>query len=277
MKKLIIIGISFVFFANSCKDNSPGNANPLEALPKDTGGVHKAMVLGADNSPYGYYLYTPSGYTPTGPRFPLLIFLHGSGEIGNSQINPATLDKILVNGPPRLIKKGTWAPKYPMVVASAQCHDSWWDVNKVRQFTEFLRTTYQVDTLRIYLTGLSMGGFGTYDQLTVFGADSHLAAAVIISGSTNVTTNNAKKASVIPIWAFHGESDQTVLPAADIAMRKAINDLKPPVLAKLTMYPSVGHDSWTQTYDGTGMGKEDPAFDPFTMDIYSWMFQYSKK
>jgi predicted peptidase len=275
-KLIILLFVSALVF--SCKDNSPNKGTvDLNNLPKDTGGAHKAVYLGTDTSPYGYYLYTPSAYTSSGPKFPLLVFLHGSGESGNSQITPSALDKVLANGPPRLIKKGTWAPKYPMIVASAQCHEGWWDANKVHQFIEFLYSTYQVDTVHIYLTGLSMGGFGTYDQLTVFGAKAHLAAAVTIAGGGSITADKTKKASQVPLWAFHGEVDTTVSPDFDKTIVKAINQLNPAVPAKLTLYPGVGHDSWTVTYDGTGMGKEDPAYDPFKMDIYSWMFQYSKK
>ena len=51
--------------------------------------------------------------------------------------------------------------------------------------------------------------------------------------------------------------------------------INPAVQAKLTMYPVVTHEVWAETYDGSGMGKEDPAYDPFSMEIYSWMFQYS--
>src|SRR5258706_11187501 len=136
LKILLFVLIALVF---SCRDESP-SPNPLAALPKDTGGVHKASVLGADGSPYGYYVYTPSGYSSNGPRFPLLVFLHGSGEIGNSATDAKALDKILVAGPPHLIQKGTWKPEYPTIVASAQCHDGWWDPNKVKQFIEFIMT-----------------------------------------------------------------------------------------------------------------------------------------
>src|SRR6185295_14488401 len=102
---------------------TPPSTNPLDDLPKDTGGEHSAIVLGADRSPYGYYLYKPSGYSSDGPRFPLLVFLHGSGQIGNSKDDATDLDSVLREGPPHLILLGTWAPQYPMIVASAQCHE----------------------------------------------------------------------------------------------------------------------------------------------------------
>ena len=230
-----------------------------------------------DGSPYGYYIYTPSAYTSDGPRFPLVIFLHGSGERGNSQTNAANLDAILSNGPPKLVEQGKWDPEYPMMVASPQCHDDWWDWQKVHNFIKYIRNTYQVDTTRIYLTGLSMGGYGTWDQLISYGSDSYIAAAVPIAGSGNLYDDLAVKAAKHPIWAFHGMEDKTVLPAYDIAMIPLVNSKNPKVKAKLTIFPGVGHDSWTKTYDGTGMGTEDAAYDPFAMNVFSWMLQYKKE
>jgi len=262
---------------NSCKDDdNPSPTADLEALPADTGGTHTPHKLNSDASPYAYYMYTPSGYTNDGPKYPLLIFLHGSGEQGNSSTNAAMLDKVLVNGPPKLIKSKTWKPKYPMLVASLQCHDGWWDVTKTKKVTEFLMANYAVDTTRIYMTGLSMGGYGVWDQIAVVGVGAHITAAVPISGSGNLVPGRAQRASAIPIWSFHGVDDKTVLPDFDIAMTKAINDLSPKIRAKLTIYPGTGHDAWSKTYDGTGKGTGAATYDQFDMDIYEWMFQYKK-
>jgi predicted peptidase len=266
-----------LFLTISCKNDEPSPNGDLASLPEDTGGTHTAHQLGSDDSPYAYYLYTPSDYSNDGPKYPLLIFLHGSGEVGNSSADIKVLDKILSNGPPKLIKAKTWKPKYPMIVASLQCHEGWWDVTKTRQATEFLMSHYAVDTTRIYMTGLSMGGFGTWDQLAVVGAKSHITAAVPICGGGVVVEDRVKKASVFPIWAFHGDADATVSPDFDINMVKAVNDLNPKVRAKLTMYAGVGHDSWTRTYNGTGMGTGRADFDQFDMDIFEWMLQYKKE
>ena len=273
----VVLSILFIGLLVSCDDSSPTPSGLLEDLPADTGGEHNAHPLGSDASPYGYYLYTPSSYSHDGPKFPLLIFLHGSGETGNSQTNATVLKKILVHGPPKLIEKGTWQPKYPMIVASLQCHEGWWDPGKVKSFTEFMMNNLQVDTTRIYLTGLSMGGFGTWDLLTMYGKKSHITAAVPICGGGSMTNTRVAQAALFPIWAFHGEDDKVVYPDFDKAMWKAINALNPVVPAKLTMYPATSHDSWTKTYDGTGMGTGDSAYDPFDTDIYTWMFQYQKQ
>lgn len=258
----------------------PVTSNPVDTATNnkpttDTGGTHTAMLLGSDAAPYGYYVYTPSGYKKDGPTFPLLIFLHGAGETGNSKTSPADLDRVLVNGPPSMIKNKTWAPTHPMIVVSPQCHEGWWDRDHVRQFIKFISTTYRVDQKRIYLTGLSMGGYGTFDQLNSYD-DNQIAAAVPIAGSGVMNILFTQRISKVPIWVFHGEDDKIVPPDFSKAIVPAINALNPKVRAKLTLYPGVEHNSWKMTYTSSGMGKEDPAYDPFKMDIYNWMYQYTK-
>ena len=91
-----------------------------------------------------------------------------------------------------------------------------------------------------------------------------------------MSTENAKNFLNIPLWAFHGESDDTVPVSGSSNMIDAINTLKPSIKAKLTLYPGVGHNSWSRTYDGSGMGTENADFDPFSISIYDWMFEYQK-
>jgi len=275
MKRFTICLLAAAWVLLACSKDDPVTAPGGAENQPDTGGTHKAMPLGSDDAPYGYYVYTPSSYKSDGPAFPLLIFLHGSGERGDSQTTPADLDKILVNGPPNMIQNKTWSPKHPMIVVSPQCHEGWWDRDHVRAFIKFISTTYRVDQKRIYLTGLSMGGYGTFDQLNSFD-DNQIAAAVPIAGSGVMNAAFTARIAKVPIWVFHGEDDTTVFPDFSKAIVPAVNALNPKVRAKLTLYPGVGHNSWKMTYTGSGMGKEDPAYDPFNMDIYDWMYQYTK-
>jgi poly(3-hydroxybutyrate) depolymerase len=290
MNKISILWIVAALCIACQKEDAPSSAKPvaetpvqfvygsdLDSLPKDTGGLFEAFPLKTNASPYGYYVYTPSGYTVGGTKFPLLIFLHGEGELGDSTQAPAAISRILAHGPPMLINEHQWTPRYPMVVVSPQCHLGWWDPARVRAYIEFVIANYRVDTTRIYITGLSMGGFGTFDQMTNYGKNSHLAAAVSISGGGTVDNDQELlKASAVPFWGFHGEKDTVYTPGFDILIHQGMLALHPAVNPKLTLYPNAGHDAWTETYDGTGMGQEDPLFDPFKLDIYSWMFQYRK-
>lgn len=281
MKKILGALLIFSVVLYSCKDDGPTFPAGLDGLPKDTGGEHKAHPLNSDASPYGYYLYTPAGYSAAGPKYPLLIFMHGSGESANSQTSASNLDKILANGPPKLIKAKQWSPKYPMVVASLQTHTGEWDAAKVKATTEFLMKTYAIDTTRIYMTGLSLGGIGTWEQLCSYGKGSHVTAALPIAGAVFfIDATRTKRASTVPIWAFHGDADNVVSMTGDVNMYKAINALTPApaVKMKLTIYPGTAHDSWTKTYNNSGKGSAtSSAYDPFDMDIYEWLFQYQKK
>ncbi len=271
---LLFILPIMAFENQSCKKEIASvDYSNLNNLPKDTGGVQRAYFLNSSIE-YGYYIYTPSGYEKNTANYPLLLFLHGSGEKGNSLNDTNSLKKVLVNGPPRLIKYKKWSPKYPMIVLTPQCHEGGWDGKKLHRFLTYIQTKYRINTLRIYLTGLSMGGYGTFSYLAATGDTSYIAAAVPICGGGS--TNSASKMTTVPIWAFHGDSDGTVNVSNSINMITAINALKPIVKAKITVYPSVGHDSWSRTYDGSGMGTEKSDYDAFNTSIYDWMFSYTK-
>jgi predicted peptidase len=276
---LIIVLISIIsssialcfFFVISCKKDDMKDYNILSNLPADNGGIHAAYPLGSNDSPYGFYLYTPS---VNGPDYPLLVFLHGAGEKGNSDVDPKILDIVLRNGPPKLIEQGKWNPTYPMIVVSPQCQDGNWSAIKIHELIKFIINTNHVNKKRIYVTGLSMGGYGTFNYLTTTADSCFAAAAVPICGG-GVTTKVAGMKH-IPLWAFHGDADNTVPMSGSVDMVNAINAVNPLIKAKLTIYPGVGHDSWTRTYDGSGMETESSEYDAFNIQIYDWMFRYER-
>lgn len=273
--KATLVFFALVAVMVSCKDPvEEVSLDDLGLLPPDSGGVHLPEYLNPGKNTYGFYIYLPGGYTGEGAAYPLIVFLHGSGERGNSQTEPAALRNVLRNGIPKLIEKGQWDPEYPAIVASPQCHEDWWDAEKIHSHIAYLVKKYNINKSRIYLTGLSMGGFGTFNYLETYGDHGYVAAAVPICGGGKT----ARAASFIrtPVWAFHGESDQTVNVQGSIDMVRAINALNPLYKAKLTVYPGVGHNSWAMTYDGSGMGQESKEYDPFNQDVFSWMFAYAK-
>ncbi|WP_262249587.1 carboxylesterase family protein [Parapedobacter soli] len=239
-------------------------------------GFHVPFALGETPSPYGYYMFFPESYKHINNTYPVLIFLHGSGERGNSQTNKSELTKVFKHGPGKLINNKTWSPKEEMLVVSAQTTVNRWDSEALKRFIDYLVDTYRIDKKRIYLTGLSLGGSGTYDYLGKYGNNSNIAAAVAICGRNN-SSNQAYVANVskVPLWIFHGEADPQVDVSYAIKINKAfesVGNIK--VKPKVTLYPNVGHDSWTMTYDGSGQGKENSDYDAFNQDIYSWMLQY---
>lgn len=266
-----------------------------EILPLYKPGVQIPITLGSSNSPYGYHIFTPDSYTNEGSGYPLLIFLHGSGERGNSSVLSNRLNLVLKHGPPKLIDNNKWYVQNPMIVASPQAHDGGgWHSIEIHEFIEYLVENYQVDENRIYLTGLEMGGNGIFTYLGDYGDQSYAAACVPICGAGN----NIQDPNLIntPIWVFHGANDDIMPVSHSIQLIDRINRLNPPVKAKLTVYRGVGHDSWSQTYDESGMCTEntnsDPHsinildgtricsesidYDPFSVSIYDWMFEHQK-
>jgi len=279
---------------SGCGNDSPsglGGPLGLDALPPDTGGTHTAIVRDPDdaNGPgYGTWVYVPEGADRSPVPYPLLVFLHGAGERGDSAGDPGRLDLVLRNGPPSMIEAGTWEPTYPMIVISPQCHDGWWSPGSVRELIEWVDANLPIDSSRIYLTGLSMGGYGTWAYLTTYGATEDdplpIAAAVPICGGGNAGA--AANMASTPVWAFHGTADGTVNVGNSIAMVKALGAADPRVEPRLTLYEGVGHNSWSRTYRGTGAGEGlvhyasdddvDPWLVPFEEDVFDWMLGYSR-
>jgi predicted peptidase len=286
MKNSIYFTLFLSLFFLSCSDNNITNdpdldnnennaENNLDSLPKDTGGLQKAFTLGSTNAIYGHYVYTPSNYDNNSPDYPLLVFLHGSGQIGNSTANSNVLNRVLeAAGPQNMINNNKWSPKYPMIVASPQLTSGRWNPDDVHNFIKYIIDNYNIDVSRIYLTGYSLGAFGCFDYISQYGDDAYSKAIVPIAGRGNINTGN--KFVNVAVWAFHGENDGSVSVNGSIDMINAINNAKPKNKAKLTLYPGAGHDTDTRTFDGTGMGTEDSKYDPFNINIYEWMFKFKK-
>ena len=275
ISKILVCLILISLSGMACETNkmSRSDFNKLENLPPDLGGTHQAHQLQLTDSPYGFYVYAPSTDVEH-VKFPLLVFLHGSGERGNSSEDIQVLDRVFKHGPPKLINQNEWQPSYPVIVASPQCHDTGWFSNNVHEFIKYVIDNYPVNTDRIYLTGLSMGGYGTFDYVYDYGDNGFVSACVPIcgGGKTNQTDNYKN----IPFWAFHGDEDHSVPVQKSISTINAINELRPEIKAKLTIYPGVAHDSWTQTYNSRGIGSESEDYDAFDQPIYDWMFQYHR-
>lgn len=187
---------------------------------------------------YSYLLSKPEGYeTDAKKKWPLVIFLHGSGERGND------LELLKKHGPPKLIAAGQ---KFPAVIASLQCKPGdLWNPHGVKAVTDHLIKTGRIDTSRVYLTGLSMGGFGTWE--TAFEYPDTYAAIAPICGGAGVRWVTAERIKHLPAWIFHGDKDGAVPVENSQKIFDALKKINAPV--KLTLYPGVAHDSWTQTYD----------------------------
>lgn len=248
--------------------------NDLVELSTIQSGVQAAYPKGSTKSKYGFYAYVPSEYDiANAEKYPLLIHLHGGGARGDSAVNLNDLNSILFDGPPSLIHKNQWNPKHPMIVVSPQS-PSIWNAENLHGFITFLIDNLKIDTKRIYMTGFSMGGKGCYDYVSSKGSNSYVAAIVPIAGWGDTSKGN--QFTNIPVWAFHGDADKIISYDKSIAMVNAINVENPTIKAKITIYSGIGHDSWSRTYDNTGIGNGNSTYDPFDISIYEWMYSYKK-
>ncbi len=182
-----------------------------------------------------YLLYLPKGYERSKKKWPLLLFLHGAGERGN------TLEMVKLHGPPKLIEQGQ---EFPFIVVSPQCPaDGWWTPGALTPLLDDLEQNLQVDTTRVYLTGLSMGGFGTWAMASEF---PHRFAAIvpICGGGLELWMRNITH---LPVWAFHGAKDDVVPLEQTTRLVKELKRLGSKKV-KYTVYKNADHDSWTRAY-----------------------------
>jgi predicted peptidase len=204
-----------------------------QAVP--TGFLNKTMVV--DGKPRHYVLYVPREYKPD-HQWPLVVFLHGMGERGSDGLAQSEV------GIGRAIR--LHPDRFPCLVAMPQCPDKTTWVKAVEDIDTCLHDTrkdYSVDDDRIYLTGLSMGGFAAWQ----YGAEKIKTFAAIMPICGGGKTSDAEKLARVPIWAFHGADDTTVKPEKSREMVEAVKKAGGDV--KYTEYAATGHNSWDKAYE----------------------------
>jgi predicted peptidase len=198
-----------------------------------------------------YLLFLPEDYGKKRQSWPLMVFLHGAGERGS------VLNKVKVHGPPKIVKN---RKDFPFIVVSPQCPEGDWWTEKVEvliNLVDDISARYKVDKKRIYLTGLSMGGYGTWALASAY-PERFAAIAPICGGGSRIMSLRLKD---IPIWVFHGAKDQVVPLEESEEMVNAIRKRGGDV--KFTIYPDAGHDSWTESYNN--------------QELYDWFLEHSKQ
>lgn len=203
-------------------------------------GLESLKPLGSEpKSKYGYIETLPEGYESTN-NWPIVIYLHGIGD------QNVPLTKVGENGPNKIARSGK---NLPMVILSPQS-SVWWEAADVDRFISFALAKYHVDTKRIYLTGLSMGGAGVCDYVNSYG--QKLAAAVAICPAAPISGNGAFKlvSNKIPLWLAHAEDDKRVAigPNSDTGYSNILRTLG--ASSKLT-HPEMhgNNDAFTAHFD----------------------------
>ena len=181
--------------------------------------------------------------------WPVMFFMHGAGERGDN------LDLVKKHGPPKLVGEVKELNKF--IIVSPQCpRNQMWDIAALKGLIDHTLTSQPVDKDRVIITGLSMGGFATWDLLA---AHPDLAAAAVpICGRGD--PSKAASFKDVPIRCFHGAKDTAVPQKKSDEMIEALKKAggKP----EYTVYPDLAHDSWTITY-------ADPK-------LYAWMLEQKR-
>ena len=227
--------------------------------------TEQRMARAVSGQQLDYWLYTPPA-SETAP--PLLLFLHGAGERGED------LALVKTHGPPRLIGQREELAGY--VVVSPQCpSNDWWQSDTLAALVaEVLAAEPRIDEERLYVTGLSMGGYGTWNLIVDH--PELFAAAVPICGGGDPNRldpdpppdvepefrlEDLERVRDLPIWVFHGEQDAVVPVEETTLLVEALDDLGSDV--RVTIYPRVGHASWRRAY-------ADP-------ELYAWLSAQRKR
>lgn len=203
-----------------------------------------------------YLLYVPKDYaTETRRHWPLILFLHGAGERGTD------LQKVTIHGPPKLVKQGK---EFPFILVSPQCPEGQiWDDDALMGLLRHLESDLRVDTRRVYVTGLSMGGYGSWSLGSKY-PDHFAAIAPVCGGGERIRAlipTQLAALKTLGVWAFHGGKDTVVPPSesermVDAFKKAGVTDIQ------LTVYPEDGHDSWTRAYT-------EPTF-------YDWLLSHTR-
>ncbi|SHF05896.1 prolyl oligopeptidase family serine peptidase [Chryseobacterium sp. OV279] len=181
---------------------------------------------------------------------PLIVFLHGSGERGNN------LEAVKAHSPftyKNLMKE-------PVAILAPQCPaDSWWDTVTVYNLIKEIQEKYKIDASRIYLTGLSLGGWGTL-KLAMEHPEMFAAVVPVCAPTDLIMYSNINQYKDLNMKIFHGGMDDIVLPENALNFYQRLHPVNPS--AELVIFPNDNHNSWDSTYS-------DPK-------LYEWMFSKKK-
>ncbi len=230
----------------------PGLTDRAIAQEIAAGQQIEASFVAADEATVSYLIYVPPDYDP-GKKWPLHLFLHGRGESKQPLANVATW------GPPKMAARGD---ELPFILVSPQCpvDDYWTTPNQQERLIQLLErvvSTLSVDEHRIVLSGLSMGGYGSWR----LAADhpEKFAAVVPICGAGRL--NDARRLVDIPIWVWHGDQDKVVPVKNSVAMVEAIRAAGSEQI-RFTRLEHIGHNSWSAAYG--------------TPELFQWLSQQAR-
>lgn len=224
----------------------------------------------------GFYESLPVDYNANPEKkYPLLVFMHGSGEKGDG--SSLQLPKVLRNGPPKLLSQGKFPSKFVVngqefsfIVMAPQVESTTGGATAIKAMIEYCLKNYRVDEQRIYITGLSLGGLRCYNY-TAYKKEitDKVAAMLLVCPNAYSLEERAKviASSNLPVWLTNNDGDPLARIGNAIKTVDMINAYNPTPKAKITIFNKDGHDAWTQSYD--------PGFEENGQNVYEWMLSYT--
>lgn len=235
-----------------------------------------AKSLTASNGTFiGFYEYKPTDYSvQTTTRYPVIIFMHGIGERGNGTTE---LPRVLTNAIPKYINAGhpmrfTWNGKTEtFLVLSPQLSSSYgdWPAFYAEEMVKYAKANLRIDTNRIIVTGLSLGGGGVWQYASINASNpKNLAAIAPVCGTCSMVNACNIANALLPTWAFHASNDGTVGVGCTTGGISNILNCNPLVKPLMTIYPDGGHAIWDRAFD-TVYNWQNP-------NIYEWFLAQNK-
>jgi predicted peptidase len=277
MKKtncILTTWILVAVLATSCsKDDNPAPPEVIETEPATLTPITKSIGTGVG----GYYEAVPKMYAKSTWKYPVLIYLHGAGQMGNG--STAALDVVLNEGTPKLLKEKKFPPNfkvngnnysYIVLMPQFKWKPSYYEV---RAFVDYALANYRVDSSRIYITGFSMGGQLTCEFAVV---DPKLPAAIVSAAGGYIYNLPATAKPIadnkLGVWCFHNQEDLGISANDSKNFVAAINSFNPVYKAGLTIFTGstsyLQHDSWTKA--------NDPAYKENGYNMYEWMLLFKR-
>ncbi|GAB4574346.1 MAG: prolyl oligopeptidase family serine peptidase [Anaerolineae bacterium] len=220
----------------------------IEQLKTFSGTINRPVT-------FPYILTLPDRYGAAERKWPLILFLHGAGERGTD------VNLVRQHGIPRM---ATQFDEFPFITVSPQCPENhWWSdyLEALIALVDMISNQYAVDPDRIYLTGLSMGGYGTW-HLAASYPDRFAAIAPICGGGLWAYgfPERVRELKHVPVWVFHGALDDVVPLSESEVLVRELEAAGGQV--RFTVYSEADHDSWTQTYNNP--------------DLYTWFLSHRR-
>lgn len=280
-KSMLAAMVALAAVATSCRKNHDVQANPSLAeasvsaaqdnLPETAAPILKTVTNDVSNNVSGFIAGLPARYDSTAKNYPLLVFVHGMGQLSGAN---ARLNTVMELGTIKEMQQQLFPASftvgdksYSFIVAAPQ-FKQWATAADLNGFIDYITKNYRVDASRIYVAGLNMGGALAWEFAGAY--PGKVAAIVPIAGPSwaDEKRSSAIASNGIGVWAFHNTDDKVVSSAISKQIVEKVNSFAPATQAKLTLFNSGEHDAWTKA--------TDPAYKENGVNIYEWMLQFSK-